>query len=226
MAGSTQYLDAPDLGLRRIMQKRKDGARLTDAEYRRIGARQSVEAETTRSGGAVARSIQPQKQSLSAYEQGQVDQENEDDYAAGRGGRPQGSTRRAPIPGASMGGAPGSATISGGDARTNYGRLSVPRTDIDAQGNLATPSMTPPSTAPKPFVATDDQVAAATSGAPEPRPAGVQRVAQAAPAPSIDDEEGMTTSQKTAAMRRAGPIDVNSYRGSMWSQSRPSRRLS
>lgn len=87
-------LDAPDLAVRRIMQKRQDGQRLTDRELTRLGQRQSAEAETGRTGGTVRQSIQPRR--LDAYAQGTADAADEARYAAGRSGQPDPGVRRAP----------------------------------------------------------------------------------------------------------------------------------
>lgn len=191
MAGSTTTLDAPDLAVRRIMQKRADGQRLTASELARLGARQSAEQEVSRIGGVVKQGITPRR--LSPFEQGQADRQSQEGYAAGFEGRAPGQTPSRTISGAStpavnqpgdepdgpgpdesdayleanksalkragMGGVnvnsyrgsmyakPGNYSSAqplspadnpgrsyGGDARTNYGRLSTPRTDIDAQG--------------------------------------------------------------------------------------------
>lgn len=199
MAGSTTTLDAPDLAVRRIMQKRADGQRLTASELARLGARQSAEQEVSRTGGMVKQGITPRR--LSPFEQGQADRQSQESYAAGFEGRTPGQAPSRTISGASapaanqptpskillpgdepdgpgpdesdayletnksalkragFGGTnvnsyrgsiyakPGSYSAAqplspadnpgrsyGGDARTNYGRLSTPRTDIDAQG--------------------------------------------------------------------------------------------
>lgn len=212
MAGNTT-LDAPDLAVRRIMQKRADGQRLNDRELTRLGARMSSESETKRTGGTVKGTVTPRR--ISAYEQGQADREAQDGYAAGFEGRsPQNQATGRTLAGASapaspvinrpgdepdmpgaadenddylaanksalkragMGGTnvnsyrgsiyakPGSAMAAtplsaadnpgrsyGGDARTNFGRLSTPRTDIDAQGR-------PVKKAPPMAVGTDDDM--------------------------------------------------------------------
>lgn len=220
MAGTTT-LDAPDLAVRRIMQKRADGRTpLTDRELTRLGARMSAEAETQRTGGTVKGSIVPRR--LSAYEQGQTDRDKQDDYEAGFQSRaPQGQAPARAISGAStpavnqpgdepdmpgqpdendaylaanksalkragFGGTdvnsyrgsvyakPGSAMAArpldaaespgrsyGGDARTNFGRLSTPRTDIDAQGR-------PVKKAPPMAVGTDDDMPDETPAAARP----------------------------------------------------------
>ena len=82
MAGSIQRLDAPDLNVRRIMQKRADGARLSDSDYKRLGQRQSAEEAVMRTGGAVNRSVNPRAKT--PFEQGTADRAYNNAYAAGR----------------------------------------------------------------------------------------------------------------------------------------------
>ena len=95
MAGSTQRLDAPDLNVRRIMQKRADGAPLTERDYKRLGQRQSAEEAVMRTGGAVNRSINPRAKT--PFEQGAADRAYNDAYAAGRSPFAPAAPRAVPI---------------------------------------------------------------------------------------------------------------------------------
>jgi hypothetical protein len=82
MAGSIQRLDAPDLNVRRIMQKRADGAPLSERDYKRLGQRQSAEEAVMGAGGAVNRSVNPRPNT--PFEQGTADRAYNNAYAAGR----------------------------------------------------------------------------------------------------------------------------------------------
>lgn len=84
-AFDTPVLDRPDSAIRRAMQKREDGVRLTRKEEQRLANRASVEQQTERDGGLVQQSITPRR--LTPYQQGQKDTNDDGAYAAGREGR-------------------------------------------------------------------------------------------------------------------------------------------
>ena len=79
---TSNLLDAPDLNVRRIMQRRADGAPISDRDYKRLGQRQIAEEAVMRTGGAVNRSINPRAKT--PFEQGTADRAYNDAYAAGR----------------------------------------------------------------------------------------------------------------------------------------------
>lgn len=79
-------LDAPDATVRKIMQKRADGAPLTDQEYKRLAARTGAEAQMGKEGGTVQQPVNPRQ--LTPYEKGAADRAYQDAYNAGQKGAP------------------------------------------------------------------------------------------------------------------------------------------
>lgn len=98
MAGysTNAILDAPDTAVRRILMKRDSGQRLTESEERRLADRMNAERETQRTGGVVQQSVVPRR--LTAFEKGQRERQEDEDFSAGYEGRSQPGAE-APAPG-------------------------------------------------------------------------------------------------------------------------------
>lgn len=116
MAGSTTTLDAPDINVRRILQKRgslRGQQHLTDSELRRLSQRESAEQEVARIGGVINNPITSTPET--PYEYGRRTRITEDAFRAGYGGvqpRRLGDPRSPASGGTSSGQAP-ARTISG-----------------------------------------------------------------------------------------------------------------
>lgn len=149
MNGSIQTLDAPDLEVRRIMQKRQDGQALNRQEGNRLASRMSVEQETNRAGGVVKQPVTPRR--LTPRQMGQRAREDDDAYAGGY----TGSAPSAPvIPGESGGNmAPGAAAAPAqrpafnGEAYADgvlRRRFGAPPNERKAPAPVSSPAMPPP----------------------------------------------------------------------------------
>lgn len=139
MAGSIQTLDRPDLTVRTIMQKRRDGAKLTDKEYKRLAARTSAEEEVARHGGVVSRSIHTKQPT--PYEMGQRRGEEEAGYNAAR--RPAQGNEGGPIGVRSQ--SPTAPTADGEDADLESMNRAAGPTKPAAPAAPAAPMAKPPS---------------------------------------------------------------------------------
>lgn len=84
-----------------------------------------------------------------------------------------------------------------------------------------TPAMSPEAAqriAPNTSPVANSTAAVGSAGRPSPNPTAATRSGLTPSMPPPAQPRGMSTSDYTAALRAGGPINVNAYKGSMWSQ--------